>query len=90
MILKRICSQKEGGNKDVQEAEFLNQLCTLTKDLGVLLHLDLWSINILKARTAKYREKPVEAVFKFKLSNLEHCETTSTLTENFEKVQHDS
>ena len=31
---------KRGINKAVQEAEFLNHICTLTKDLGVLLHLD--------------------------------------------------
>ena len=60
MILERICSQKEGGNKDVQEAKFLNHIFTLTKDLGVLLHLDAWSINILKARTAKKEKNCVK------------------------------
>ena len=90
MILKSIYSQKDGGNKAVQEAEFLNIICTLTKDLGVLLHLDAWSINIVKARTAENGEKLCEAFVKFKMSNLDHCETISTSTANFKKVLHDS
>ena len=80
-------SQKEVVNKDVQEAKFLSHICTLMKDLGVLVHLDAWSISILKARTAKNGEKLGKAFIKIKTSSLENCETISFLTANFEKVQ---
>ena len=52
-------NQKEGVNKDVQEADFLNHVCTLTKDIGALLQLDAWAISILKARIAKNEKNQV-------------------------------
>ena len=68
----------------------MNHVCRLTEDPGILVRLDAFSITILKARTAKNRKKLCETFFKLKESSSENCETISTSTANFEKVQYNS